>query len=258
MNNKIEIDITYQCNLNCINCNRMCSQAPSKDMMYASQIYKFINHSMTYQLIWDQIRILGGEPTLHPDLNDILQALLTYQSLSATSTILILFTNGYGPKVKKAISKIPKMIKLQDNNLDFNSYRGKFGVIIADHWKKEPTSKNYFVPINSAPIDDEEYKSSDFSQGCKQIEECGIGLTPYGYYPCSVAGAIDRVVGYNKGIKDYNIREIMKLKNIFCPLCGMFKETSGKLYRTYDEEVSITWTKILDKYKNEIPKLDYF
>ena len=258
MLNKIEIDITYQCNLNCINCNRMCRQAPSTDMMFASQIYKFINDSMDNNIIWNQIRILGGEPTLHPDFIDIIQALLTYQSLSSTSTILILFTNGYGSKVKKMISKIPKKVYLENNDLNFDNYRGKHGILIADHWKKDPNTVNYFVPINEAPIDDNNYKNCDFSKGCKQINECGIGLTPYGYYPCSIAGAIDRVVGYNKGVKKFNINDIMSLTSIFCPLCGMFKETSEKIYRTYTEEKSDFWINALEKYKEYIPKLDLF
>lgn len=30
-----------------------------------------------------------------------------------------------------------------------------------------------------------------------KIGSCGMGVTPYGYYPCAVAGGIDRIFGFN-------------------------------------------------------------
>jgi sulfatase maturation enzyme AslB (radical SAM superfamily) len=38
----IEINITFDCNLKCLYCNRSCSQAPSEDYMSVEQIEKFI------------------------------------------------------------------------------------------------------------------------------------------------------------------------------------------------------------------------
>ena len=249
---RIEIDITYNCNLKCINCNRMCKQIPSKEEMSTSQIYRFVEESMNLNIKWDQIRILGGEPTLHTDLNDILHALLSYQSLFSPLTNIILFSNNYGSKVKRVLSKIPNPIFIDKNNIDpdFIQYKQLQGVIIANHWTKGPDITNLFVPINDAPIDDDYFKTFDFSKGCKQIYECGIGLTPYGYYPCSVAGAIDRVCGYNLGIKklsEYNIKSISK----FCSLCGMFKESTGKLYRLDKEIISDSWKNIFSNYNKD-------
>jgi len=63
----IEIDITYACNLRCYNCNRSCTQAPTVERMTVDQIKKFVEESKASNLQWKRIRILGGEPTLHPD-----------------------------------------------------------------------------------------------------------------------------------------------------------------------------------------------
>ena len=41
-----EIDITYKCNLKCINCNRSCTQAPSGIEMPVADIEAFINQSI--------------------------------------------------------------------------------------------------------------------------------------------------------------------------------------------------------------------
>ena len=58
-----------------------------------------------------------------------------------------------------------------------------------------------FQTFNVAPIDLEGYQGANFSNGCMITQICGIGVTPYGYYPCAVAGAIDRTFGLNLGRK---------------------------------------------------------
>lgn len=257
---RIEIDITYSCSLSCINCNRMCRQAPSTQSMRTDQIYRFVNESVEKGIKWDHIRILGGEPTLHPDLNDMLLPLDIYQNTYSPLTNIIIFTNNYTSKTKQILKKIPHKINLQPGFSDsFTEYKQLQGVIIADHWTKSPAIPNNFVPINMAPKDDPEFKDCDFSSGCKQINECGIGFTPFGFYPCAVAGAIDRVVGFDLGVKELDFNKIMSLNSIFCPLCGMFKESKDKLFRTTEEQISPTWIKILDDYKsNGEPKLTPF
>ncbi len=79
-----EIDITYKCNLKCINCNRSCTQAPSDTEMKVSDIEAFIRQSVKKNIIWKRIRILGGEPTLHSRIFDIMDLL----SITVRSIIL--------------------------------------------------------------------------------------------------------------------------------------------------------------------------
>ena len=74
-----EIDITYKCNLKCINCNRSCTQAPSDLEMPVAKIEKFIKQSIEKQFEWERIRILGGEPTLHSRIFDIIGLLIDYR-----------------------------------------------------------------------------------------------------------------------------------------------------------------------------------
>ncbi len=59
-----EIDITYRCNLKCFNCNRSCTQAPSRTDMPIATIAGFIEQSLDQGVRWKRIRLLGGEPTL--------------------------------------------------------------------------------------------------------------------------------------------------------------------------------------------------
>ena len=56
-----------------------------------------------------------------------------------------------------------------------------------------------------------------------------MGVTPYGYYPCAVAGAIDRIFGFNRRKTlpepDDDMREELRQ---FCAVCGHFKARTSE------------------------------
>ena len=97
----IEIDITFACTLKCTNCNRFCSTAPTTEAITVPQIQKFITESVKKNTSWRQIKILGGEPTLHPDLMVILDLLINYKEKHSPKTELQLYTNGFTENTKK-------------------------------------------------------------------------------------------------------------------------------------------------------------
>ena len=238
----ISIDITYHCNLKCINCNRSCGQAPCNDQMTVKQIYKFVKESINNNVKWEEIRILGGEPTLHPNVLEILNLLLKYKNNYSSDTIIRFVTNGI--ENYNIISKIPKKIRIQ---------------IMP---KKD---KVHHIPFNVAPKDSRLYKYANYSNGCLITSMCGIGLTPYGYYPCAIAGGIDRIFGFNIGRKKLpssNDSMIDQLQ-VFCRLCGHFRYPSKKLFmykvkHTNNEILSPTWKKAYKKYKIKKPLLSLY
>lgn len=232
----IEIDLTYQCNLGCDNCDRACKTAPSKDRLSIYQIKRFIKESVDNGLMWKRIRILGGEPTLHPDINRILNLLIEYKRSHSKKTVIELVSNGFGGEVRRTLSEIPKDI-------------------IIDNTAKR-TDSQLFIPFNIAPIDSRKYDDADFTNGCRNISECGIGLTPYGYYPCAAAGTIDRVFGFDKGKKELPKADDQMLDqlNIFCRYCGHFRIT----FLTKKVKISPTWKKAYDEYKIKKPELTYY
>ena len=96
----IELDITYTCNLTCSNCNRSCGQAPTGNHMTIEQIERFIQESISKNIKWRRINLLGGEPTLHPDFSKILDALVAYRDAYSPRTRIGVATNGCGKKVE--------------------------------------------------------------------------------------------------------------------------------------------------------------
>lgn len=245
--NQIEIDITYECNLKCINCNRSSTQAPIKEGMRIEQIENFVRESIELNKKWKLINLLGGEPTSHKDFLEIVNLILNeYIVKHSPETILQVTSNGFGELVQERLSKLPKHEKLI---IDYASF-------------KDERIVPYFSPFNDAPIDKLDGKEKEFHKGCWVTFYCGIGLNQMGYYPCGVAGGIDRVFKLNLGVQSLkNVDEsIAKYLDTFCRFCGNFSDYE-KNYGNFiprNEKAALTkpitsesWNKAYKKYNGK-------
>ncbi|MCF8068306.1 MAG: hypothetical protein K9L30_06950 [Desulfobacterales bacterium] len=167
--------------MKCINCNRSCAQAPADTEMPISMIEAFIRDSVEKNLKWKRIRILGGEPTLHSRIFEVIDVLRDYRSNYNPSVRLVLCTNYFGGTVRNVLKKIPDDIVIKST--------------------LKTSRENLFRPFSVAPVDTWSNRFSDYSTGCRIIVACGLGLTPSGYYMCAVAGGIDRIFQYHLGGK---------------------------------------------------------
>ena len=233
----IEIDLTYRCNLKCINCNRSCRQAPSNEEITVGQIQKFIKESVDNKVKWEKIRVLGGEPTLHQNLLEILGLLLEYKKSSSHDTLIELVSNGCGKKINKVLSVVPEGIEIENTS--------------------KTTEYQAFTPFNIAPKDIPRYSVADFSNGCYIPAYCGIGLTRYGYYCCAVAGSIDRVFGFDIARKSIPLPPDLMVDHmeVFCRLCGHFITRYGTCK---DEVMSPTWKEAYRKFQEAKPNLSLY
>jgi hypothetical protein len=202
----VEMDITYDCNLQCFNCIRSCQQAPSKDHLTLGQIRTFLRESVDRRLAWKRIRVMGGEPTLHPNFPDVIRMLVEYREKCSPATCVQVCTNGYGRRVQEALRRLPPEVSVLNT-------------------RKSSRFQENFLSFNVAPADLENHADADYANGCSIIQKCGFGLTPYGYYPCALAGGIDRIFGFDAGRKnlpgaDDDMEDELRQ---FCPLCGIFR-----------------------------------
>ncbi len=207
---RIEVDITYDCNLKCLNCNRSCTQAPTVDHMTIGQVRQFIEESIAIGKRWEFINVLGGEPTLHPQFQDIVRVLLQeYVDLVSPETVVQVTSNGYGRFVQQQLAALPQHPRLVVNRESF----------------KESDELPYFTPFNDAPVDDPAFAGADYSKGCWVTAYCGIGLNHLGYFVCAVAGGIERVAHLGRGIQslaevDSSIQDMLAT---YCQFCGNYK-----------------------------------
>lgn len=233
--NRIEIDITYRCNLRCLNCNRSINTAPSNQSMTLGQIQQFIDDSVAVGKTWKSIRILGGEPTLHPEFRTIISMLRDYRSRHNEGCSIEVVTNGHGPSVQAQLDWLPPDVFIENT-------------------AKQSNVTPFFRPFSDAPVDDKRYDSADYRNGCQVISSCGMGLGPTGYFQCTVAAGIDRVTGMGIGRTrlpaDSDDMHDQMLAT--CRLCGRFKDghfIPKDLRPSLREQViSPTWKKIYADY----------
>jgi hypothetical protein len=235
----IQLDITYSCTLKCFRCNRQCSQAPSDERISPGQVQKFIDESVRANRRWRYIRIIGGEPTLHPELIAITGMLAEYKNRFSPETMLQLETAGFGEECAEMLSRVSP------------------GIQVYNTTKDSPYQKA-FVQINIAPVDLRGLRGVDFSNGCINKNRCGLCLTPYGYYIDGQAGAIDRVFGFDIGRKTLPDRSDMlnEQSEALCRYCGEFwHNIIGRPMRLPGGDISKTWQRVLDNYRKAPPKL---
>ncbi len=226
----IEIDLTYACNLSCNNCNRSSPQARSNEHISLEQIKSFIEESITTKKKWKRIRLLGGEPTLHPQFLAVLELLRKYRDENSLGTRIEVATNGNGARVNAILNSIPK------------------DVIVVNTHKTSTKEQTAFASFNIAPVDVESYRHADFRNGCQILKDCGVGLTSRGYYPCAIAGGIDRVLGTQTGRRQLagDGDEMRDLMDKFCRLCGHFKRRGENPIQS--QLTSPTWQKLYAAY----------
>ncbi len=235
----IELDITEECDLLCHNCDRACGVAPSQERMSPSQVEKFVDESLALPWEWTVIRVLGGEPTLHPELAAILAALDRYRRRYPSCSIELL-TNGRAASVRARLAGLPAWVTVRDS--------------------AKTTRANPFRRYNVAPRDLPEYRDADYTKGCTVLETCGLGLNRRGYYPCGAGGAVDRVFGFGAALPSLRAALSGPLHGqlrVLCPCCGHFLRSFLSDLSTR-QETSPSWAAALERYRGEPPRLkDY-
>lgn len=232
----IEIDITYACNLRCQNCNRSVGHAPDARHMPLEMIERFVDESVAMDKRWRRIRVLGGEPTLHPQFDAVIAALLAYRRFHPECIVEVV-TNGHGPQVERALARLPEDVWV-------------------DNSRKDGPVQSSFGPFHLAPCDDPAYRNVDYSNGCVVQRDCGMGLTPLGYYPCAVAGGIDRFLGGILGASTLptDDDDMLRAVEALCRLCGRFREGHfvPRVLRVplLDEPISPTWRRLYDAWRH--------
>jgi hypothetical protein len=184
---------------------------------------------------------------MHTRLIEILGVLLDYKHHHMPLMNIVLCTNGYSEHTRLVLGKVPSQVTIVDS-------------------AKRSKHNTAHCPFNLAPKDKKAFKSHDFSRGCWLPLYYGIGLTRHGYYPHPICGGIDRVLGFDMGLKalpssDYSWAEFYKR---LCPYCGHYYRyaPTGPIGRKDGAEergkMSPSWQKAYSAYRKNKPVLSEY
>jgi hypothetical protein len=235
MLSQIELEIITACNLRCFNCDRSSRQAVSAEAMQVRQVAQFVDESLDLEWRWRKIALLGGEPTLHPQLDKIIHELERYRA-RFPGTLFQLVSNGYGELVNDRLAQLPAWFCVRNT--------------------RKRSVEQPFDAYNIAPIDLEEYETADFSRGCSIPFLCGMALTRYGFYACGAGASVDRVFGIGCAVHTLRLvtpERLMAKFHTLCRYCGHFH---GR--KTRAETMSRSWTAAYARWHDNRPALDLY
>lgn len=223
---RVELELWTGCNLSCPNCDRSSAQAPSWTGMTVDQVAAFVNESIRLPHRWERVVLLGGEPTLHPQIDEVISELNRLHE-AFPGIEFRLYTNGYGKHVQRVLRRLPIWIAVHNT--------GK---------TREPP---LFSPYNMAPCDDPAMADASFENACPITEWCGLGITRHGIYPCGAGAAVARVFGNPPAISaltDLTAERLAEQLRSLCKLCGHFGRFEEKLgcRNVKDPAVLTSWT----------------
>ncbi|MBD3296431.1 MAG: 4Fe-4S cluster-binding domain-containing protein [Candidatus Omnitrophica bacterium] len=234
----LQLDITYECNLSCPSCNRSCPQAVAEGRMTIEQIERFIEESVNNRREWKQLKIMGGEPVLHPEFFEIMDLLRDWKNKHYREAEICIKTNGEGVQVNRVLDKVPRDVVIRRS-------------------PKEYVLENFYG-YNIASEDLPLYRTlADFSVGCLIPHNCGIGLNRYGYYVCGNGAGVARVFGIDTArMKMPDEKDRMRDQTSrLCRYCGAFHHFISIARPRDPFTVTESWKEAFERYNVKPPEL---
>lgn len=223
----LEIELTYRCTLRCHNCNRLVNILPGShaEDLTCDRIMALIRDSEACGYPWERWWLVGGEPTLHPELMTILRMISAYRDRRGPPFFQIgLATNGFTSQSRRIAAEVKRVFPHVD---------------ILDSKKTGPINPNFVAVCLAAT--DRGFAGDHVYDGCPISWHCGIAMNYRGFYPCAVSAAIDRIwdfQAYITRLEDITETRMKELWQVYCKVCGFYGEVKTEGSKTL---VSRVW-----------------
>jgi len=224
----VELCVTYRCNVKCMNCSNLCTQAPIHGDLTPADVKVFIDDSIACNHKWGMITIHGGEPVLNPGINAICELLYKYKIEHNPEVVLWLLTNNSCEVVRSRVTYI----------------NDKFKIPLGISTKIGDNTGMEYVAVNDSPAD----SGVEHDFNCFQTANCGVCYNNLGYFGCSPMAAAARVFDYKpvaKSIGSLTRRNILESFDRHCQHCGF---SSPQRPRVKEQITSQTWKSSLERY----------
>ena len=199
----IELEILTACDLACFACDRM-SDVTTAPNMTLDQVRRFVDESLELGWEWERIRLLGGEPTLHPKFLLMVEELMRYRA-SFPNVFLQVLTNGRGKADEHRAWLVER------------------GISLHAEAKTKGVTPLWFANTRIAPIDRDPNVGELLPCGIFGPRSCGIGLTIHGYFMDGAGATVARVAGFDIGVMrlaDVTMDAMLEQAKVLCRVCG--------------------------------------
>jgi hypothetical protein len=167
----LELQILLSCNWQCHACDAFSNLSSiawiRKATMSVAQIAAFAREMRDTNSYIGRVRLLGGEPTLHPHLSDIALVLNSLKAEGFLGAVEIVTNGSHNDRIK-ALGKLIDKTRVSGQADKEKHHTANLAAT--------PASLGYEGKMCSAPW------------------HCGISLNYYGYFPCSSGAGLARLM----------------------------------------------------------------
>jgi len=208
----MELDISDFCSMGCVDCVRGCNilgPEYNRGMLSVADVKQFMTETEDLNHTWKLIKLIGGEPTEHPDVLDI--ASLLYPYCRDRGTQLQINTNMATQRARQICialrRQFPKMI------------------IMSSHKTLGKTiNKEFFLTPWIRPEDVGEANAIQKGH-CWCVSRCGMGFSSTGFGICCNVHNYVRAYKTTSELKTladlFNQDKIIRHMELFCINCGV-------------------------------------
>lgn len=214
----VELDITRECNFHCNSCMRFSNiyNKNSKSIMNLDDIHHIFSQVYKHISI-NTLRIIGGEPTLHPQFKDI----LTYILSTNIANNFLLETNHSNLSMLKWCKLLPKLsIHQLENDISNSLTQSQYIAYLQNLKNKKHINSYGLKKLNNI-------QNIDISK-CEVLNGCGINIYKFNnkirFAPCNWSVFISRLLMKEDQYTYETLEECLKydkvdLKNDVCCYC---------------------------------------
>lgn len=211
---KAEIHITYRCSLACRHCNRASYlRRPHTPDMTLAQVARFVEEARA--LAWyPWIVVIGGEPTLHPELDAICKLLRAFAN---EGTRVAPGKRLGGEAAGQGVVQMWSNQTTEESRAACRRVSQQHAISLVEQTIKQPGPGGTLVPVQIGQrggvragqyefdIRDMAVSPADLFGGLRphcwqhSAEICGVSVDAGGYALCALGGAIAGVLGDGPG-----------------------------------------------------------
>lgn len=242
MKMRLEILVTYKCNVQCLDCNRAIGLAKFRDTtLLPSQVKAAVDQVRDAGHYVTRCTLSGGEPLLNPYLQEIIQEA---DKLPGLRHGRVLTNDVERDGVRKTL-KLPKRWEWVPAPIDDPT---------------DPLSgKDQHEPFFVSPADHGIHATWD---NCSVRGYCGKGFDAYGWSMCGVAATIGRIIGvdpyWHDGIQSHRKQEEICKHCIYGLTRRQNKKLCSRVHNGELERISPTYKEGLKRHRKTPMEFERF